>query len=395
METPRFSGERKSDKAIALPLSPICAKLHDMKLTAQVKLQPTPEQYDLLKATLEEANAACNWISQEAFNEKVFGQFSIHKLVYYSARERFNLSAQMVVRAIAKVADSYKISKKKQCGFKLRGAFPYDNRILSWKLDKREVSIWTINGREKIPFVCHDRALELLQGERGETDLCFIRGDFYLFVACEVETPESVDVDGALGVDLGLVNVATDSDGEQYSGAHVISIRERRHRQRKRLQSKGTKSSRRVLKQLSGRERRFMKDVNHQISKQLVEKAQRTSRAIALEDLSGIRDRVRARRSQRRKLHSWAFHQLGQFVKYKAELAGVPVAFVDPAYTSQTCSCCGFVSKSNRTSQDTFLCKSCGHSANADYNAAINIAGLFVNQAHAGSRSETPASSPF
>lgn len=364
-----------------------------MKISAQVKLQPTPDQHDALLRTLQGANTACNWISEQAFNSGVFGQFSLHKLVYHPARERFNLSSQMVVRAIAKVADSYKISKKRQHGFKLRGAFPYDNRILSWQLDKREVSIWTVDGRERMSFVCGVRAFELLQGDRGQADLCFIRGEFYLFVSCETETPEPIDVDDALGVDLGLVNIATDSDGEQYSGARVISIRERRHRQRKRLQAKGTKSAKRVLKLLSGRERRFVSDVNHQISKQLVEKAQRTNRGIALEDLGGIRDRVRARRSQRRRLHSWAFHQLGQYIQYKAELAGVPVKFVDPAYTSQTCSECGFVSKSNRPSQDTFLCRSCGHSANADHNAAINISGRFVNPAHAGSQLETPASS--
>jgi putative transposase len=139
------------------------------------------------------------------------------------------------------------------------------------------------------------------------------------------------------------------------------------------LQANGTKSARRVLKRLSGRETRFMTNVNHTISKQLVQKAQCTGRALALEELSGIRDRVKVRRTQRRKLHAWAFHQLGQFVQYKAALAVVPVVFVDPAYTSQTCSACGHVSRSNRPSQDTFLCVQCSFSANADVNAAVNI----------------------
>ncbi len=365
-----------------------------MKLTAQVKLRPTPEQYELLKATLEEANGVCNWISRQAFDSGVFGQFSLHKLVYHPAREKFNLSAQMVVRAIAKVADSYKVSKKKLRGFKMYGAFPYDNRILSFDLAKRQVSIWTLDGRKRIPFACGDRAWELLQGDRGEADLCFIRGEFYLFVACEVETPEPIDVDGALGVDLGLANIATDSDGNRYSGAAAIGLRERRFRQRRRLQSKGTKSAKRVLKRLSGRESRYMKDVNHSISKQLVERAQCTGRGIALEDLSDIRNRVKVRRSQRRTLHGWTFHQLGQMIGYKAALAGVPVQFVDPAYTSRTCSVCGYVAKSNRKSQDTFLCGQCGHSAHADCNAAINIAGRFVNPAYAGA-TELPASSPL
>lgn len=355
-----------------------------MKLTAQVKLNPTPEQHALLLQTLEEANGACNYISERAWGEKTFKQFDIHRLVYKGVRTSFNLSAQMAVRAISKVADSYKISKKKQRGFKKHGAFPYDSRILSFSLDKREVSIWTVSGRQSVPFLCSSRSFGLLQGKRGESDLCFIRGDFYLFVSCEVETPEPIDVDSALGVDLGLVNVATDSDGNRYSGARVVSVRERRFRQRRRLQLKGTKSAKRVLKRLSGKEKRFMTNVNHTISKQLVERAQCTGRGIALEDLKDIRQRVKVRRSQRRKLHSWAFAQLGSFISYKAKLAGVPVVFVDPAYTSQTCSNCGHVSKSNRKSQDSFLCVQCSFSANADVNAANNIAGLFVKQAHVG-----------
>lgn len=344
-----------------------------MKLTAQIKLQPTPEQYELLKATLEEANGACNWISEQAFTEKVFGQFSLHKLAYHPVRERFNLSAQMVVRAIAKVADSYRVSKKKRRGFKMYGGFPYDSRILSFDLSKRQVSIWTLDGRERIPFVCGDRAFELLHGDRGEADLCFIRSDFYLFVSCEVESPEPIDVDGVLGVDMGIVNVATDSDGNQYSGAHMLSIRGRRFRQRRRLQAKGTRSARRVLKRLSGKEQRFIKQGNHRISKEIVNRAKHTGRGIALEDLQGIRERVRVRRPQRRNLHSWSFYQLQQFISYKAELAGTPVIFLNPAYSSQTCSCCGHVAKSNRKSQSSFVCQSCGYADHADTNAARNL----------------------
>jgi predicted transposase len=135
-----------------------CAILHQVKLTAQVKLHPSPDQYQLLSHTLKEANAACNRISERAWTDKVFGQFSLQKLTYHPARERFALSAQMVVRAVAKVADSYKVSKKKQRGFKQYGAFPYDARILTFDLSKKQVSIWTTGGRARIPFVCGARA---------------------------------------------------------------------------------------------------------------------------------------------------------------------------------------------------------------------------------------------
>ncbi|MCA9367165.1 transposase [Candidatus Kaiserbacteria bacterium] len=357
-----------------------------MKLTAQVKLSTESGQHSILLKTLEEANSCCDWISGEAFREKVFSRFSLQKIVYRRAREVCGLSSQITIRAIAKVCDAYSVNKETRVKFKKFGAFPYDNKNLSWKTDKKIVSISTINGRLKIPYLCGRRAEQLLQGKRGEADLCFIRGEFYLFVSCEVETPDPVDIDGALGVDLGLNNIAVDSDGNFYSGSHIVSIQKRRDRQRARLQSKGTESAKRVLKRLSGRETRFVKDVNHQISKQLVERAQRTGRAIALEDLSGIRKRVRASRSQRRRLHAWTFSDLRQKIEYKARLAGIPLMLVNPAYTSQTCSCCGHVSPDNRKSQDTFICVKCGFSAHADHNAAINIAGLFANQPHVGSQ---------
>ena len=137
-----------------------------------------------------------------------------------------------------------------------------------------------------------------------------MRGQFYLAVSCEVATPEPMAVDEYLGVDLGIVNIATDSDGQQYSGSQLLGIRERRFRQRRRLQAKGSKRARRLLRRLSGREGRMVRQENHRIAKEIVTRAQRTGRGIALEELRGIRDRVRVRRAQRRQVHGWSFHDL-------------------------------------------------------------------------------------
>lgn len=344
-----------------------------MKLTARIKLLPSPEQADGLTQTLERANAACNYISEQAWASQTFRQFSLHKLTYYDVRARFGLSAQMVVRAIGRVSDAYDISKDTRRGFSKWGAFPYDDRILSYNLNRRTVSLWTLDGRMTIPFVAGPRDLELLQFRRGESDLCYVRGKWYVLATCDVETPEPIDVEGHLGIDMGLVNIAVDSDGEFYSGGHVQGLRRRHNRIRARLQSKGTKAARRRLKAMSGKERRFATDVNHCISKQLVNKAERTRRGLALEDLSGIRGRVRARKSQRRKLHSWSFYQLRGFIEYKAELSGVPLALVDPRNTSRTCPACGTIDKANRHNQDSFLCVSCDFAGRADHVAAVNI----------------------
>jgi len=344
-----------------------------MKLTAKVRLQPTPDQHDALLKTLETANAACNDISQQAWESQTFQQYPLHHLAYHTVRERYGLSAQMTVRAIAKVADAYKLDKRIQRTFKSHGAFPYDSRILSFRTGEQTVSIWTLAGRQRMGYLCGERQRKLLDGDRGEADLCYIDGEFYLFVACEVETPEPEDVDGFLGVDTGVANIATDSDGNNYSSAHLNGLRHRHAHLRARLQKKGTKSAKRLLKKRRNKEQRFARDVNHRVSKQLVERAKDTGRGIAVEDLTGIRDRVTARKAHRRQLHSWAFYDLRAKIEYKAALAGVPVVAVDPRNTSRTCPVCGCIDKRNRPDQSTFSCVSCGHSGFADHIAAVNI----------------------
>src|SRR5688572_30515488 len=184
-----------------------------MKLTAKVKLKPNPEQQVALLETLETANQACDYISQVAWSEKVFSQFKVHKLVYQNAKARFGLTAQVVIRCISKVADAYKLDKKTKRVFKPHGAIAYDDRILRWYVVKWEVSIWTVQGRLRIPFVCGDYHLGLLAHQRGESDLALVNGELYLFATCEVESPEPKDIKDVLGVDLGIVNIATDSDG--------------------------------------------------------------------------------------------------------------------------------------------------------------------------------------
>lgn len=345
-----------------------------MQLTAKVKLIPTEAQADCLKRTLETANSACDFISDIAWANRVFGKFQVQKLVYHEVKAVFDLTAQLIIRCIAKVTDAYKLDKRVKREFQPLGSIAFDSRILSWNLDKNTVSIWTVNGRIKhLSFVCHDRAKELLSGDRGESDLCLIDGEFYLFTSCEVNEPTPKDVDDFLGVDLGIKNIASDSDGKQYAGNKVNSLRKRHLKLRAKLQSKGTKSAKRLLKKRSRKEKRFAKDVNHQIAKQIVECAKDTGRGIALEDLTGIRERVTVRKAQRSQHYAWSFHDLRAKIEYKAQLHGVPLVLVDPRNTSKACNACGCIDSANRKNQATFMCVSCGHSANADTNAALNI----------------------
>ncbi len=366
-----------------------------MKLVAQVKLLPTPEQADALRRTLEQANTACQFVSNTAWETKTFRQYDLHHKCYRLVRDQFGLSAQIAVRAIAKVAHTYQLDRKTRHTFKPKGSIAYDDRILSWRMQDQTVSIWTVNGRLRIPFVCGERQSELLRTRQGESDLGLCKGMFFLSAACDVDEPKPVDVAGALGVDLGVANIAVDSDGQVHSACHINHVRHRQRRLRAKLQSKGTRSAKRKLRQLSGKERRFAKDTNHCISKKLVAKAKDTNRAIALEDLRGIRARVTVRRKQRATLHSWAFFQLRSFVTNKAKGAGVPVFLVDPRNTSRTCPACGHVDKANRPSQSRFSCVVCGFAGLADHIAAINIGRRAAVNPPIVARDEAKANSLF
>jgi IS605 OrfB family transposase len=344
-----------------------------VKLTIQLKLLPTPEQADALTRTLVTANAACDYISQVAWESRAFGKFALQKLCYQDVRDTFGLSAQMTIRALSKVGDAYKLDTKTKRTFRPTSAIAYDDRILSFALPDSSVSIWTLDKRQSISFVCGERQRALLPFQQGESDLAFVRGNWYLFATCEIEDPDLIDVEGVLGIDLGVTNIATDSDGEVHSGRAIKNVRYRHRRLRNKLQRKRTLGSRRRLRKLAGQERRFATQVNHCLSKRIVATAKRTKRAIALEKLTHIRTRVRARRSQRVTLHSWSFAQLQAFIVYKAALVGVPVQFVDPRNTSRTCPSCGHIDKANRKTQSWFVCTSCGFAGHADVIAAENI----------------------
>lgn len=182
-----------------------------MKLTVQVKLLPIGEQADALKDTLRASNAAANEISEIAWEHRSFGQYKLHKLAYHAVKESSGLSAQMVVRAIAKVANAYKLDKGTKRTFRPLGAIAYDDRIFRWK--DSEVSIWTVAGRQTIPFVSGERTAELLKSRQGESDLLYRNGKWYLLATVNVEELPPGTPEDWIGVDLGVLNIATDSDG--------------------------------------------------------------------------------------------------------------------------------------------------------------------------------------
>lgn len=344
-----------------------------MKLTMQLKLLPSAEQSASLLATMERFNAACDELAAVAFKQQCANKVELQKFAYHDIRRDFGLSAQMTVRAISKVVEVYKRDKSIQPTFRPHGAIVYDQRIMSWKGADR-VSILTMDGRVILPWVAGSYQHARLDRARGQADLICRAGKFFLFVTIDVGDVPPGDPTEYLGVDLGRRNIAADSDGETFCGAHNASLRNRHARLRRKLQRKGTKSAKRLLRARRLKESRFARDVNHRISKAVVQKARDTGRGIGLEDLKHICSRTTVNRSQRRAHHSWAFAQLRAFLTYKAERIGVPVIAVDPKYTSQACPCCGSIDRANRPDRDTFRCISCGHAGPSDTTAARNIA---------------------
>lgn len=359
-----------------------------MNQTLIIKLYPSPEQHQALLQTMERFNEACNHIAKMAFSLGTANKFTLQKAVYQNTRNTYKLSAQMTIRAISKVSEAFKSNRSGLAKFAPHSTIVFDQRILSWKgLDR--VSILTLAGRQIIPTRIGAYQAARLDRKVRQTDLILRDSVFYLAVVVDTPEPAPDKPDGFLGVDLGIVNIAADSDGQNYSGGQVNGLRKRHAKLRAKLQAKGTKACKRLLKKRSGKEKRFVRHINHVISKSLVAKAKGTGRGIALEDLGGIRDRITVRHGQRRQHHSWAFRQLRSFIEYKARLVGVVVKLVDPRNTSRSCPSCGCIDKRNRTSQSLFSCVSCGFSGPADTIAAGNISRrAAVNQPYISS---TPA----
>ncbi|MEU6223564.1 transposase [Streptomyces sp. NPDC047042] len=367
-----------------------------MKLVVQVKLLPTPVQAAALEATLHACNEAASWASEVAFVKDVKRNFALREHTYAEVRQRWGLGSQAAQHVIKKTCDAYRTlaanlkagnlgrpwSKRyrratgKPITFRPEGAQPYDDRMLSWQLTARTVSLWTLSGRMKqVAFTASPEQLaRLTLYRKGESDLVARDGMWFLQATCEIpEAALNTDPDGFLGIDLGIVNIATTSDGQIIAGRSLNRGRLRERTLRTKLQKKNTPSAKRRLKKRRRKEARRTKDINHKIAKHVVAEAERTGRGIALEELTGIHERVRLRKPQRATHSSWAFAQLGSFIAYKAKRAGVPVVYVDPAYTSRTCAECGHIDRANRVSQAWFACRSCGFVDHADRNGSRNI----------------------
>jgi putative transposase len=341
-----------------------------MKLTLQIQVLPDAEQTETLLATMERFNAAANFAAEVGFEAGVFSQPSIHERCYKEIRERFGLSAQMAVRAIGKAVEAFKRDKTIRPEFRPRGAVTYDQRILSFKgLDK--VSLWTVTGRMILPIAFGEYQGERFDRMKGQVDLVYRDGRFYLYATIAMPEGAPIEIKDFLGVDPGIVNIATTSDGTTHPGAE--EVRRRHLKGRRRYQGERTGGAREAPQRQRRREARSRRHRNHVISKAIVAAAEGTGRGIALGGLKGIRDRTTVRAKRRARHAGWASFRPRSFVEYKAKLAGAPAVSVDPRNTSRTCNAGGHRDQADRRSQSEFVCPQRHHATNADLNAARNL----------------------
>jgi IS605 OrfB family transposase len=346
--------------------------------TIVCKMAPAPAVADALKDTVEKFALACDAILVVAVREKTSNKVKLQHVVYHDIRKTFGLSANLAVRAIARVCWAVKAAKRKGRAVKKfkPTSIDYDERIFAYREQEEVVSLTTTNGRVRAPLVLGQYQRDALRAKRPTAAKLVYRGrEWSIHIVIEDEPGQRSNPICAIGVDRGVYNIATTSTGKFHSGREAMHVREKFASRRAKLQSIGTASAKRALKRLSGRERRWMRNENHRVSKEIVAEALRKKAVIKLEGLKGIRDRLkRFSRAWNRKVNAWAFSELETMILYKAALAGVEVVSVSAKNTSRECSKCGVVDKSSRSGAH-FKCVVCGYRLAADFNAARTISG--------------------
>ena len=358
-----------------------------MKLTLKFKL---PKDKDI-EETISKHSLALNYVSESEFEigGKITNPITLSKKYYYDIRERFGLPAQQAQSLFRDLSAKYK--QVRTTKRKLKKAIHFNstffsivrNRNFSFDPATGVFKVTTINGRKTYKVQISDYHKQYLDriAQICDSTISIDRVKNKLYLNLTIEVPIDLISDNAkgetMGIDLGLTKLATCCTNKGKTlvikGGIVKYHRNKFLNLRKRLQHKGTKSAKKLLKKLSGKENRWMRDVNYCAVKSIIQFAKENNIShIGIEDLTNIRTN-KLRKETRREINSWAFYQFKEILNYKTKMEGISVILVDPKYTSQACSKCGFTSKDNRKTQKHFKCQSCNFSQNADINAASNI----------------------
>ncbi len=354
-----------------------------MNLSAQIALYPSPQQVVELRRAIARHAEAATRVVELGRAANATNRATLHRAAYHQVKAALGVSAVTADAAVKHVAEIFRRDRTIIPVFRGRSMPIMGKSATTSVYPDDTIGFRVEGGRLRIPFRCGERQREMLRTSTYRATLVEREGRFYLHFVCLVAQALPIAATDYLGVDLGIANLATTSDGQRFSGEQVEAVRARHLDRRRRLSREASrqkrkgrrpKNVRRALRRLGKSESHFRRDVNHCITKQVVRLAEGTKRGIAVEDLNGIRSRTRFAKGQRARMGGWAFAQWQEFCAYKAQRAGVPFVVVNPAYTSQTCYACGHRDKASRLDQARFVCTACGHTAHADHNAAQNIA---------------------
>jgi IS605 OrfB family transposase len=352
-----------------------------MNRTIAIKLNVSASDNAVLEDTMAISRICFNEIAQYGWDNNERNQVELHKAKYYQLRAAHpSMPSQLIISATSKAKEAlsavHALKKKGEtvsCPKQKRGSIRYDAR--SFSIIDGQIGIATTYGRLKFPLHLHWQAKHWWNkaSKTCSADLVKRKSGWYLNIVLEIPDVVSQASGNVFGVDLGINRPAVTSENQFLGERRWKEIEKRYFRLKRKLKSKGTKSAKRHLRKMSGKQRRFRKNCDHVISKLVVSNLG-SGDVLVIENLTGIRANTKQRGAkQRRKHHGWSYAQLRGFFEYKAAGKGARVVAVDPRNTSRTCSKCGHVDKKNRVCQSIFKCQSCGYELNADLNAARNV----------------------
>ena len=370
--------------------------MQNLTKTIKLRLYANSEQAVMFKQMSEQYRQACNFVSQYIFdNDFELNSVKLNKVLYREVRSEFSLKSQLAQSAFRTATARYKTTqtqlaqKHKTLEWLFKPVLFHRpqcdlvrDRDYSFVENGTTLSINTLDKRVKVKFA-GDFWAEYLDGSwnLGTAKLLNLKGIWYLHIPVTKNFEEfnKEKIQHVVGIDRGLrfLAVTYDEHGKTgfTRGKQLLGKRHKFLKVRQQLQAKGTKSAKRVLARLSGRENRWMSDVNHCLSKTLVEKYG-SNTLFVLEDLTGIsfeESNLNRGSKANNDLRSWAFYQLEQFLAYKARENCSEVLKVSARYTSQRCPKCGNINKANRHHHThEYICQ-CGYRSNDDRIGAMNI----------------------
>jgi IS605 OrfB family transposase len=352
-----------------------------MILARKLKLIVSNEQHLILMNTLEQYKHCVNQVFEYGYKNRSTSGQNLHNATYHQLRIEYpELPSALVCCARVKATEALKAIKSQTKGkwdteCPKAGKYPairYNATCCA--IGENTFALTTTCGRIKLSIVNNPFVKEDVKQFKTSCELSYRRDNWYLTVFIETRCEDPIPTKDILGIDRGIKNIAVCSNNQFFNSKKLKNVKGNYRYLRKKLQTKGTHSTQRLLKKLSGKENRFVKDCNHCISKQIVALPFDT---FVLEDLD-----IHAKKGNGRKfntlLSGWSWFQLEKFLSYKAQLKGKKVEYVDPRYTSQKCSVCNYVYRGNRKTQSGFLCRKCGFQVNADLNASRNIRNNYI-----------------